>query len=131
MRGNEQSRAVIGVAYEVHNTLGHGFLEQVYLDAMCAELLENGIPYRRQVPMPIYYKEVKLRCGYRADLVCHGDLLVELKAQVALTQVDLAQVLNYLRASDLEKALLLNFGTTRLQVKRLILTQEYRHPHRG
>lgn len=126
MRGDERSGAVIGAAMEVHNALGHGFLEQVYLEALCAEFRARAIPYRRQVPIPVFYKAERLPCGYRADLLCHEDLIVELKAQAGLTEVDEAQVINYLRATELEKALLFNFGTPRLQIKRLILTEEFK-----
>jgi GxxExxY protein len=121
-----QSHAVIGAAMEVHNTLGHGFLEAVYLNALCLELASRQIPFRREVPIPVYYKEVKLACGYRVDFLCYGSLLVEIKAQVGLTDIDDAQVINYLRATDCERALLLNFGTARLQYRRLVLTKERR-----
>ena len=76
--------------------------------------------------IPVFYKGEKLACGYRADFLCFGTLLVELKAQSALSEVDEAQVLNYLRATNIERALLINFGAPRLQVRRLILTSEYR-----
>jgi GxxExxY protein len=121
-----QSGAVLGAAYEVHNVLGHGFLEAVYLNALCLELMMREIPFRREVPIPVYYKETKLACGYRADLLCYTGLLVELKAQSALSPFDEAQVLNYLRATGLERALLLNFGTPRVQVKRFVLTADHR-----
>lgn len=123
---NSQTSAIIGAAITVHNELGHGFLEAVYLHAMCCELRVANIPFQREVPIPVYYKGEKLACGYRADLLCYARILVELKAQAGLTEVDDAQVINYLRASDNEVALLLNFGTPRLQIRRLILTAEYR-----
>jgi GxxExxY protein len=121
-----QSAAVLGAAIEVHRTLGHGFLEAVYLNALCIELLQRGIPFTREMAIPVFYKEVKLACGYRADLLCYGSLLVELKAQAGLTEIDEAQVINYLRATTLDRALLLNFGTPRLQIKRLILTEDHK-----
>lgn len=125
-RDDRQSSSVLAAAIEVHKELGHGFLEGVYLNALCLELIMREIPFSREVAIPVFYKEVKLSCGYRADLVCYGSLLVELKAQSGLTVFDEAQVINYLRATNIERALLLNFGTAKLQIKRLILTSEFR-----
>src|SRR5688500_10885846 len=79
---DKETSAVIGAAIEVHNQLGHGFLEAVYLNALALELAIREIPYFREVPIPVFYKEAKLACGYRADLICFGGLLVELKAQM-------------------------------------------------
>lgn len=111
---------------EVHSILGPGFLEAVYQHALVLELRNREIPFQAQVAIPVFYKLDKLDCGYRADLLCYGTILVELKAQRALTEIDDAQVINYLRATTLEKALLFNFGAPRLQFRRLILTAEYR-----
>src|SRR5258707_1347456 len=100
-----QSSAILGAAVEVHRILGHGFLEAVYLNALCNELMLREIPHRREVAIPVFYKEAKLPCGYRVDLLCLGSLLVELKAQAGLTEVDEAQVINYLRATEISRAL--------------------------
>ena len=124
---DSQTAAVIGAAFEVHNTLGYGFLEAVYLNALCLELMMRDIPFRREMAIPVFYKGERLACGYRCDLLCFGSLLVELKAQAGLTDIDQAQVINYLRATEHERALLLNFGTPRVQVKRIVLTGEYRN----
>ena len=123
---DQQTGAILGAAVEVHKVLGPGFLEAVYLHALCLELAGRSIPFRREVALPVYYKEVKLQCGYRVDLLCYEGVLVELKAQSGLTEVDEAQVINYLRATALERALLLNFGMPRIQAKRLILSAEFR-----
>jgi len=123
---DSQTHAILGAAVEIHRTLGPGFLETVYQEALCVELQQRSIPFCRQIPIPVDYKADKLNCGYRADLVCFDHILVELKAQRALSEVDEAQVINYLRATDLEKALLLNFGAARLEIKRLILTADYK-----
>src|SRR5438445_13563471 len=80
-----QTYAMIGAAMEVHGQLGHGFLEAVYQDALAFEFAERGIPFEREVPLPISYKERRLPCIYRADLVCHGEIVVELKASGQLT----------------------------------------------
>lgn len=125
MDRDPQTATVLGAALEVHKTLGHGFLEAVYLNALREELAMREIPFRSEVPIPVYYKEVKLACGYRADFLCFGCLLVEIKAQAGLTDIDMAQVINYLRGTGLHRALLLNFGTTRLQIKRIVLSEEY------
>ena len=123
---DHQTSEIIGAAIEVHRLLGHGFLEAVYHNALCQELLLRSIPFQREVTVPVYYKGTKLTCGYRADVLCYEQVLVELKAQSRLTPIDEAQVINYLRATEFERALLLNFGAARLEVKRLVLTAEYR-----
>lgn len=121
-----QTGEVLGAAVEVHRFFGHGFLEMVYQRALEVELASRGVPTSAQVAIPVHYKGQRLPCGYRADLVCYGELLIELKAQAGLTEIDEAQVINYLRASDIERALLLNFGTPKFQVKRIILTADYK-----
>jgi len=87
-KDDRQSSAILAAAIEVHKELGHGFLEAVYLNALCLELILREIPFSREVGIPVFYKELKLSCGYRADLVCYGSLLVELKAQSGLTAFD-------------------------------------------
>ena len=79
---------------EVHRTLGHGFLEAVYQEALESEFVNKGIPYKREVDLPVYYKGKQLRCGYRADFICHESILVEAKAISQLTGVDEAQAIN-------------------------------------
>ena len=122
MERDPQSRAVIGAAMEVHRELGFGFLEAVYQCALALEFQERKIPFKAEVSLPIHYKSKLLTCGYRADFVCFEDLLVETKAIAELTRVDDAQVINELKATGLERGLLLNFGAPSLQFKRLVLT---------
>lgn len=112
--------AVIGAAIEVHRRLGQGFLEAVYQEALSIELLERSIPHQREVALPIVYRDRTLLCSYRADFVCFGDVIVELKAVRQLTDVDKAQVINYLKATGLSRGLLLNFGAPSLEHKRLV-----------
>lgn len=112
--------AIIGVAIEVHRQVGHGFLEIVYQESLALELSAQDIPFQREVSMAIRYKGHTLPCGYRADFVCFGDILVELKALSTIGANEQAQVINYLKASGLRLGLLLNFGSPRLQIKRIV-----------
>ncbi len=127
-KGDEQTYAIIGAAQEVHRQLGHGFLEAVYQEALRIEFEARRISYEREVSLGVVYKGVKLACGYRADFVCFGSVIVELKAQSVVGGVEESQVLNYLKATGFERGLLLNFGVPRLDVRRLILSKNYPHP---
>jgi GxxExxY protein len=115
-----QTYAIIGAAMEVHRQLGHGFLEAVYQEALTLELEALDIPFQREVALPIRYRGELLQCGYRADFICFGEVIVELKAISQLTGVDEAQTINELKATGLHRALLINFGASSLEYKRLV-----------
>jgi GxxExxY protein len=115
-----QTYAIIGAAMEVHRHLGHGFLEAVYQEALAVELTAREISFQREVILPIRYKGQLLQCGYRADFVCFGEIVVELKAISQLTGTDEAQTINELKAINLNRALLINFGAPSLEYKRLV-----------
>jgi len=105
---------VIGACVEVHRALGPGLLESVYEACLAHELSLRGISHRRQVTIPIAYKGIHLDCGFRVDLLVEGELLVELKAVENLLRVHVSQVLTYLKLTNLELALLVNFNVPRL-----------------
>jgi len=110
---------VIQCGFEVSNTLGVGFLESVYENALCIELLNQGIEFEQQKPVKVFYKN-QLVGNYTADLVIEKKLLVELKVASDIAINHRAQVMNYLKATKLCVALILNFGTSKLGVQRIV-----------
>lgn len=114
---------IIRSAIEVHRHLGPGLLESAYEECLCCELNENKIVFRRQVALPVVYKSVRLDCGYRIDLVIENRLIVELKATERLLPIHEAQILTYMRLSNMPTGLLLNFNTAVLKdgIRRLML----------
>lgn len=121
---DELTYAIIGAAMAVHAELGQGFLEPVYQEALERELVARTVPNTREFMLPIYYRSQPLNTSYRADFICFDTSIVELKALPALSGVEEAQVINYLKASGFERGLLLNFGASSLQHKRMILSKK-------
>jgi len=115
-----QTHEIIGACMEVHKELGCGFLEAVYQEAFERELTLRGLPFGREVYLPVRYKGETLDCKYKADFICYGFVIVELKALTKLTTVEYSQIINYLKISGIERGLLVNFGTPRLEFKRFI-----------
>lgn len=117
------SSRVIGAAIEVHRELGPGLLESAYEECLCYELSQAGLPFERQLTLPVQYKRIRLDCGYRADLVVQGAVLVELKAVSSITEVHEAQLMTYVRISGIRVGLLINFNAATLKegiVRRVI-----------
>ena len=116
---------IIGAAIEVHKELGPGFLESVYEEAIVIESKKREIPYKTQVKIPIYYKGQKLKKEFIADYIGYGKIIVELKCIPKLTKVDEAQIINYLKATQMKVGLLINFGSHgKLEWRRFIRTEE-------
>jgi GxxExxY protein len=123
--------AIIGAAMEVYNTLGDGFLEAVYQEALEIEFEKRQIPYVPHKGIRIGYKEVHLKKEYITDFLAYEKLIVEIKAEDNLTDRDEAQLLNYLKATGMELGILINFGShPDLQWKRMVATMpKYRLPY--
>ena len=117
---DERTYKVIGCAMEVHKELGCGFLEAVYQEALEIEFAEQGIPFRRQTPVEIFYKGKALNKIYQPDFLCFDDIIIEIKALPKLSTIEEAQLINYLKASRLQLGLLINFGSKSLEYKRFV-----------
>ena len=115
MRKDPLTEKVIGLAIEVHRHLGPGLLESIYESCLCQELAANRIEHQRQMPISVSYKGADLGPGFRADIVVHDALLVEIKSVDALAPVHEAQVLTYLRLGGFGTGLLLNFNVALLK----------------
>jgi GxxExxY protein len=123
MRINEVTGEVIGAAVEVHRTLGPGLLESVYEECLCRELQLRGLPFARQVTLPVLYKGTRLDCGYRLDLLVARAVVVEVKAIEMLRELHSAQLLTYLKMGQWQVGLLINFNVPVLRdgIRRQVL----------
>ena len=121
-RENELSREIIGASIEVHRALGPGLLESAYEKCLCHELTIRDLSYQRQKSLPIIYKDIGLNCGYRIDLVVADKVIIELKAVSKIEPIHDAQLLTYLRLSNLKLGLLINFNVPILRsgIKRVV-----------
>jgi GxxExxY protein len=126
-----ETYATLGAAMEVHSVLGFGFLENVYKQAMAIEFRLRSIPYEIEPTIAVRYKSSTLGAVFHPDFVCFGSVIVEVKALNALTMAHRAQTINYLKASTLERALLLNFGSSRLEFRRVICAEACRKERNG
>jgi len=128
MRSPDLTREIIGAAIKIHRALGPGLLESAYEACLAYELQRLGMRVERQKPVPLIYESVKLDCGFRADLVVEGRVVVETKCKDALHPIDDAQLLSHLRRLNLSVGLLINFHVMILRdgIKRLV--NNYRDP---
>ena len=113
------SEKIIGAAYKVSNTLGSGFLEKVYENALAHQLRKDGMKIEQQRPIKVYYDDVVVG-DYFADLIAEWIVIVELKTARRIEDIHLAQTLNYLKATGLKLGLILNFGRPRVEIKRVV-----------
>lgn len=117
---DDRTHAIIGAAMEVHRQLGRGFLESVYQEALAFEMISRKIPFDREIELPVHYKGHQLPCVYKADFICYGEIIVELKAITELSAKEHSQIINYLKATRIETGLLINFGGKSLEFKRFV-----------
>jgi len=104
------TESIIGAAIEVHKELGPGLMESAYEECLCHELSIHNLPFKRQVPLPVSYKNIKLDCGYRLDVVVGNTIVLELKSIESILPVHEAQLITYLKLSKLPVGLIINFN---------------------
>ena len=119
---NELTEKIIGLAIKVHRTLGPGFLESVYQAALAYELEKANIPFEKEKTLPVPYEDILLEVGFRCDFLIDKRIMVECKSVKEVTPLDHAQLLNYLKISDLQLGLLINFNVRTLTkgIKRIV-----------
>ena len=115
MSEQDLSYKIIGIALDLHKTLGPGLLESSYENALAYDLRSAGLEVKQQHPMPFFYKEIKMDVRYRIDLLIENKLIIEVKSLENLAPVHFAQLLTYLKLSDLKVGLLINFNTKLLK----------------
>jgi GxxExxY protein len=119
---NELTEKIIGLAIKVHRTLGPGFLESVYQAALAYELEKANIPFEKEKPLPVPYEDILLEVGFRCDFLVDKRVIVECKSVKEVNPLDHAQLLNYLKITDLQLGLLINFNVRMLTkgIKRIV-----------
>jgi GxxExxY protein len=124
---DQLSNKVLGCAIEVHRQLGPGLLESAYEHCLAYELANAKIPFKVQVELPVQYKEIRLDCGYRMDLLVDGRLIVELKSVDQLLKIHEAQILTYMKLANVDIGLLMNFNVDVLTkgIKRFVLNPQH------
>lgn len=120
------SSQLIGICIKVHTKLGPGLLESIYEEVVCYELTQRGIPFRRQQGMKVVYEEVYMGIGYRADIIVEDKIIMELKSSEAIHPVHYKTLLTYLRLSEIEVGLLINFNVAVLKDGIYRLVQDLR-----
>lgn len=113
--------SIIGIAIEVYNEIGPGFLEAVYQECLEIELIKNNIPFDSQTKIKFFYKGIELKKYYIPDFLIYNSVIVEIKSEKCLTKVDEAQIINTLKFSGKKVGLLINFGESSLKFKRFVL----------
>lgn len=114
-RLNKITETIIGVAIGIHKALGPGLLESAYEACMVYDLIQSGLKVEQQKPLPVIYREVKLECGYRLDLMIENEVIVEIKSVEKLLPIHKAQLMSYLKLSDCKVGLLINFNVELLK----------------
>ncbi|MFZ0282154.1 MAG: GxxExxY protein [Bacteroidales bacterium] len=122
MNENEISRKIIGLAIEIHHCLGPGLLESSFKECLYYRLKNEGYSVEKEKSMPLIYKDVKLDCGYRIDLLVEGKVVIEIKSLEALNEVHFAQTLTYMKLGNYKLGLLINFNVAQLKngIKRIV-----------
>jgi GxxExxY protein len=110
MELNDITQKIIGCAIQVHKSLGPGLLESAYEECLSYELIKSGLSIKRQQPTPVVYKEIKLECGYRIDILVENAVVLELKVVDEFNPVHEAQILTYMKFSNKQLGLLINFN---------------------
>ncbi len=123
MEFDDLSKRVIGCAIEVHRELGPGLLESAYEQCLAHELRRSGITFQLQHPQPVQYKDIRLDCGYRIDILVENQLILELKSVEQIKGIHEAQLLTYMKLAGVKIGLLINFNNTKLKdgIKRFVL----------
>jgi GxxExxY protein len=119
----EEAYAIVGACMKVHAALGAGFLESVYSEALGKEFKKRNIPFEREKKLELYYDGEKMNKYFKADFICFDSIIVEIKSKTILLKIDEQQTINYLKATNYQLGLLVNFGERSLKYKRFINTQ--------